>query len=66
MSSLAPTLTSWASPYARLDAAWKRLLETGPKWFMDHVWRTCLYYVRASNAWPAPTNDPTFRREPNE
>lgn len=43
-------------PYARVDAAWKNLLATGPKWFMDHVWNTCVHYVRTSNAWPGPAD----------
>lgn len=47
--------------YVALDTAWKRLLETGPKWFMDHVWHSCLYYVRASNAWPKPYEEPDER-----
>lgn len=25
---------------------------TGGKWFMDNIWRKCLFFVRCSNAWP--------------
>jgi hypothetical protein len=39
-------------PYASLDIKWKHLVETGPKWFMENVWKGCLHYVRVSNAWP--------------
>lgn len=37
--------------YGALDSGWKHLLDTGPKWFREHVWRDCLFYVRRSNAW---------------
>ena len=40
------------NPYARLDAGWKHLLATGPKWFMARIWKQCLDLVRTSNAWP--------------
>ena len=46
------------NPYARLDAGWKRLIATGPKAFMAAIWKPCLDLVRASNAWPRPS-DPT-------
>lgn len=28
--------------------------KTGGQWFMDRVWRSCLNFVRRSNAWPKP------------
>lgn len=38
----------------RVDAAYGRLLATGPKWFKSVVWDSALLYVRRSNAWPRP------------
>jgi hypothetical protein len=52
-----------SNPYHRIDAAWKSVVTTGPRWFMDHVWHTCLTYVRASNAFPRPSASPYFDRE---
>lgn len=52
----APVHRPLVGPYARIDAGWKTLIATGPKWFMDRVWHTCLSFVRTSNAWPRPTD----------
>ena len=57
MSTLTQPLTHvLTGPYARLDAAWKHLLETGgPGWLK--MWRNAIYYVKCSNAWPKPYSE---------
>ena len=57
MSAYADTLTNQITgPYRWLDARWKALLEaTGPKW--KEIWRSGMYYVRRSNAWPKPLEE---------
>lgn len=61
MSTLTANQPLAFGPYARLDAAWKHLLETGGRNWLK-VWRNGIYYVKCSNAWPKPYQAPEDER----